>query len=54
MNCLVPPLLGDSYRAYSLKINSPVSLSRTFGTVFIERVLDLFAIVVLGLVSWDL
>jgi len=47
----VPAKLGDLYRAYLLKINSPVSLSRTFGTVFIERVLDLFAIVVLGIAS---
>ena len=37
VNCLVPAKLGDVYRAYLLKINSPVSLSRTFGTVFIER-----------------
>jgi uncharacterized protein (TIRG00374 family) len=51
VNCLVPAKLGDLYRAYLLKINSTVSLSRTFGTVFIERVLDLFAIVVLGLSS---
>jgi uncharacterized protein (TIRG00374 family) len=51
VNCLVPAKLGDLYRAYLLKINSPVSLSRTFGTVFIERVLDLFAIVVLGLAA---
>jgi len=51
VNCLVPAKLGDLYRAYLLKINSPVSLSRTFGTVFIERVLDLFAIVVLGIAS---
>ncbi|HEU4571236.1 MAG TPA: lysylphosphatidylglycerol synthase transmembrane domain-containing protein [Candidatus Limnocylindrales bacterium] len=51
VNCLVPAKLGDVYRAYLLKINSPVSLSRTFGTVFIERVLDLFAIVVLGLAA---
>jgi uncharacterized membrane protein YbhN (UPF0104 family) len=49
VNCLVPAKLGDLYRAYLLKLNSPVSLSRTFGTVFIERILDLFAIVVLGL-----
>ena len=47
----MPAKLGDIYRAYLLKINSPVSLSRTFGTVFIERVLDLFAIVVLGLAA---
>jgi uncharacterized protein (TIRG00374 family) len=32
-----------------LKINFPVSLSATFGTIFIERVFDLFAIVILGL-----
>jgi uncharacterized protein (TIRG00374 family) len=51
VNCLVPAKLGDLYRAYLLKINSTVSLSRTFGTVFIERVLDLFAIVIFGLSS---
>jgi uncharacterized protein (TIRG00374 family) len=49
VNCLVPAKLGDVYRAYLLKINSTASLSRTFGTVFIERVLDLFAIAILGL-----
>jgi uncharacterized protein (TIRG00374 family) len=51
VNCLVPAKLGDVYRAYLLKINSTVSLSRTIGTVFIERILDLFAIVVLGLAA---
>jgi uncharacterized protein (TIRG00374 family) len=51
VNCLVPAKLGDLYRAWLLKLNSPVSLSRTFGTVFIERVLDLFAIATLGLAA---
>jgi len=52
VNCLVPAKLGDVYRAFLLKINTPASsLSRTFGTVFIERVLDLFAIVILGLAA---
>ena len=51
MNCLVPAKLGDVYRAYLLKINAPVSLSKTFGTVFIERILDLFAIAILGLAA---
>lgn len=51
VNCVVPAKLGDVYRAYLLKINSTASLTRTFGTVFIERVLDLFAIVVLGLAA---
>ena len=51
VNCLVPAKLGDLYRAWLLKINSTVSLSRTFGTVFIERILDLFAIATLGLAA---
>ena len=51
VNCLVPAKLGDVYRDWLLKINSTVSLSRTFGTVFIERVLDLFAISILGLAA---
>jgi glycosyltransferase 2 family protein len=47
----VPAKLGDVYRAYLLKINSTASLSRTFGTVFIERVLDLCAIALLGIAA---
>ena len=48
VNCVVPAKLGDLYRAYLLKMNSTASLSRTFGTVFIERILDIFAIAMLG------
>lgn len=51
VNCVVPAKLGDLYRAYLLKMNSTASLSRTFGTVFIERILDLFAIAILGLAA---
>ncbi|MEJ7696587.1 MAG: lysylphosphatidylglycerol synthase transmembrane domain-containing protein [Candidatus Limnocylindrales bacterium] len=51
VNCVVPAKLGDVYRAYLLKINSTASLSRTFGTVFIERVLDLVAIALLGMAA---
>lgn len=51
VNCVVPAKLGDVYRAYLLKMNSSASLSRTFGTVFIERILDLFAIAILGLAA---
>ena len=51
VNCVVPAKLGDVYRAWLLKLNSTASLSRTFGTVFIERVLDLFAIALLGLAA---
>jgi len=51
VNCVVPAKLGDVYRAYLLKMNSNASLSRTFGTVFIERICDLFAIAILGLAA---
>ena len=51
VNCVVPAKLGDVYRAYLLKINTAASLSRTFGTVFIERVMDLVAIAVLGIAA---
>ena len=51
VNCIVPAKLGDLYRAYLLKINSTASMSRTLGTVFIERILDLFAIALLGLAA---
>jgi hypothetical protein len=51
VNCLVPAKLGDVYRAWLLKANYVVSLSRTFGTVFIERIFDLFAIAILGLAA---
>ena len=50
VNC-VAGQLGDVYRAYLLKMNSPASLSRTFGTVFIERILDISAIAILGLAA---
>ena len=51
VNCVVPAKLGDVYRAYLLKMNSDASLSRTFGTVFIERILDIFAIAILALAA---
>jgi hypothetical protein len=51
VNCLVPAKLGDLYRAFLLKINADVSGSRTLGTIFIERILDLFAIAIMGLAA---
>jgi uncharacterized protein (TIRG00374 family) len=51
INCLVPAKLGDVYRAYLLRINSDASLSRTFGTVFIERILDIFTIALMGIAA---
>ncbi|MGZ3586505.1 MAG: lysylphosphatidylglycerol synthase transmembrane domain-containing protein [Candidatus Limnocylindrales bacterium] len=51
VNCLVPAKLGDVYRAYLLRLNQVVSTSRTLGTVFVERVMDLFAVAILGLAA---
>jgi len=51
VNCIVPAKLGDLYRAYLLKLNSPVSATRTLGTVFMERALDLIAIAALGVLA---
>ena len=49
VNCLVPAKLGDIYRAYLLRANYAASISRTVGTVFIERVADLIIIASLAL-----
>jgi uncharacterized protein (TIRG00374 family) len=51
VNCIVPAKLGDLYRAYLLKLNGPVSATRTLGTVFMERILDLIAIASLGMLA---
>ena len=51
VNSVVPAKLGEVYRAWLLKVNFPVSLSSTFGTIFIERMFDIFAIVILGLAA---
>ena len=51
VNCIVPAKLGDLYRAYLLKLNSSVSATKTLGTVFMERILDLIAVAALGLLA---
>ena len=51
VNCIVPAKLGDIYRAYLLKLNTPVSATKTLGTVFMERILDLIVIAALGLLA---
>lgn len=45
VNCLVPAKLGDAYRGYLLKKHAGPSLSRTMGTIFAERVMDIVALV---------
>jgi len=49
VNCLVPAKLGDLYRAYLLRGNFGASISRTVGSVFIERVADIIIIAALAL-----
>ncbi len=52
VNSLVPAKLGDVYRAYLLKLNCPpVSMTKTLGTVVIERILDILGIAILGLAA---
>jgi uncharacterized protein (TIRG00374 family) len=51
VNCLVPAKLGDLYRAYLLRGNYGASLSRTVGTVFVERIADIIVIAVLALTA---
>jgi uncharacterized membrane protein YbhN (UPF0104 family) len=50
-NCVVPAKLGDAYRGYLLKKHAGPSFSRTLGTIFAERLLDVVALVVLMVVA---
>jgi len=50
-NCVVPAKLGDAYRGYLLKHNGNVSFSRSFGTIFAERLLDMLVLFTLLVLS---
>ena len=47
----MPAKLGDLYRAYLLKGNYGASVSRTVGTIFIERIADIIVIFALALAA---
>jgi glycosyltransferase 2 family protein len=51
VNCVVPAKLGDVYRAYLLRGNYRASMSRTVGTIFIERSADIIVIFALALAA---
>jgi len=51
VNCVVPAKLGDAYSSYLLKQNAGVSFSRTIGTILAERMIDLFILFGLLLLS---
>src|SRR5579859_7223722 len=44
VNCLVPAKIGDVYRGYLLRKNDNVSLSKSMGTIFAERIIDTLTI----------
>lgn len=50
-NCVVPAKLGDAYRGYLLKKHTGASFSRSLGTIFAERLLDVIALVGLMIAS---
>jgi uncharacterized protein (TIRG00374 family) len=51
VNCVVPAKLGDLYRAYLLRGNFGASISRTVGTIFLERITDIVIIFGLALAA---
>ncbi|MDP2952395.1 MAG: flippase-like domain-containing protein, partial [Chloroflexota bacterium] len=46
-NCVVPAKLGDAYRAYLLRRNSPVSFPTALGTIMAEGIMDMAVIFLL-------
>ncbi|MBV8084149.1 MAG: flippase-like domain-containing protein, partial [Chloroflexi bacterium] len=44
VNCLVPTKIGDLYRGYLAKKNDNVSMSKSVGTIFAERIIDTLVI----------
>ncbi len=51
VNCLLPAKMGDVYRGHKLKKNYEVSMSKTVGTVFVERIVDIVFLVAMISVS---
>jgi hypothetical protein len=51
VNCVVPAKLGDVYRAYLLRGTYGASISRTVGTIFLERIADVIVIFGLALAA---
>jgi uncharacterized protein (TIRG00374 family) len=50
-NCIAPAKLGDAYRGYVFKKCSGASFTKTLGTIFAERLLDVVALAVLLIAS---
>jgi uncharacterized protein (TIRG00374 family) len=50
-NVIVPAKLGDLYRAYLLRREAGLPVSRTFGSILAERILDLIVLLLLFIPS---
>ena len=50
-NCVVPAKLGDAYRGYLIRKNGDASFSRTLGTIFAERIIDMVVLFGMLIVS---
>lgn len=44
VNCIVPAKLGDLYRAYLAKLWARISWTKTIGTIFAERIVDILVL----------
>jgi len=51
VNCLVPAKLGDLYKGYIVKKNYNFPISKTIGTIFVERLIDIIFLTVLMVIS---
>jgi glycosyltransferase 2 family protein len=51
VNCIVPARLGDVYRTYLLRDHNGAAVSRTFGTLFVERAADIGGVFVLAMAA---
>jgi glycosyltransferase 2 family protein len=51
VNCIVPARLGDVYRTYLLRDHNGAAVSRTFGTLFIERAADIGGVFILAMAA---
>jgi len=46
-NCIVPAKLGDLYKGYLVRKNYNFPISKTIGTIFVERLIDIIFLVIL-------
>jgi len=51
INCIVPAKAGELYRAYLIKKNYRFSMSKTIGTIFVERLIDMAFLIALMIIS---